>query len=38
MVRPNEPDDAWDGKFAPAGNLHLLASSFTALVGGLHPN
>jgi hypothetical protein len=32
-----EPGDGWDGKFATAGNLQLLANSFTEFVGGLHP-
>ena len=32
----NEPDpETWDGKVETAGNINLLANSFTAFVGGL---
>lgn len=34
----NEPDDEWDGEVATAGNLQLLADSFSEFVGGLQPN
>ncbi len=33
-----EPDDGWDGQFDTAGNLLLLANSFTEFVSGLAPN
>jgi hypothetical protein len=33
----NEPDSqAWDGEVETAGNIDLLANSFTAFVNGLH--
>jgi SMI1 / KNR4 family (SUKH-1) len=34
----NEPDEDWDGSIDGAGNLQLLALSFTAFVAGLHPS
>jgi hypothetical protein len=33
----NEPDDDWDGAVESAGNLRLLANSFTEFVAGLRP-
>jgi hypothetical protein len=33
----NEPDDDWDKEVESAGNLRLLANSFTEFVGGLQP-
>ncbi len=34
----NEPDDDWDGSVESAGNLQLLANSFTDFVAGLAPS
>jgi len=35
----NEPDDEeWDGEIETAGNLQLLANTFTEFVSGLQPN
>lgn len=31
----NEPDDDWDGSLESAGNLQLLANTFTEFVAGL---
>ncbi len=33
----NEPGSAWDGRFETAGNITLLANSFTEFIGGLQP-
>lgn len=33
----NEPADDWDGEVETAGNLQLLANSFTEFVAGLGP-
>jgi SMI1 / KNR4 family (SUKH-1) len=33
-----EPDDGWDGTFETAGNIQLLANSFTEFVAGLRAN
>jgi hypothetical protein len=33
----NEPDENWDGSVESAGNLQLLANSFTDFVAGLQP-
>ncbi len=33
----NEPDDDWDGSVETAGNLTLLANSFTEYVAGIRP-
>lgn len=33
----NEPDEDWDGAVETAGNLQLLADSFSAFVAGLRP-
>jgi hypothetical protein len=33
----NEPDEEWDGSVESAGNLQLLANSFTDFVTGLRP-
>lgn len=33
----NEPDEDWDGSVESAGNLRLLANSFTDFVAGLRP-
>jgi len=34
----NEPEDDWDGEILTAGNLQLIANSFTEFVSGLQPN
>ncbi|MBX7104030.1 MAG: SMI1/KNR4 family protein [Gemmataceae bacterium] len=34
----NEPGDDWDGAVESAGNLQLLANSFTEFVAGLAPS
>lgn len=33
-----EPDDDWDGRLETAGNVQLIADSFTEFVAGLAPN
>ena len=33
----NEPDEDWDGSVESAGNLQLLANSFTEFIAGLVP-
>lgn len=34
----NEPDEDWDGSVETAGNVQLLANSFSEFVNGLRPN